>query len=176
VAKRKIVSFPELSADARRLYEVLNDETDLAVIVIAASWLDACLGAKLSENLRAGAVSDRLLDPGRGALGTIAIRADACYALKLIEKSMYQDLTTIAQIRNLVAHNHLLIDFGSSDIIGLVGRLHSVDDGLTDAEGTPMKFLEVMDTVRQKFSFTAVYISELLRGRHMFHNQAGPAT
>ena len=43
--KKKILSVENLSEDTQKLFNVLNEESDLAVILVAASYIDAALAS-----------------------------------------------------------------------------------------------------------------------------------
>jgi DNA-binding MltR family transcriptional regulator len=76
--------------------------------------------------LRAGKTAEKLLDPRSGAIGSFAARADLCYCLDLISKDMYQDLITIAEIRNQLAHNYFSLSFSTESVAELCGKLRYV--------------------------------------------------
>src|ERR1041384_116917 len=145
MVKRPLPGLPQLSTDTARLLDVLNEEKDLAVIIVAASFLDACLGSILENRLKKGNTSGRLLESGKGALGTFAIRADLCYVLELIPKDIYQDLMLLAEIRNVCAHNHLATDFTTPEVARLISDLSFVESFLRNAGGDA---LQLLDTVK----------------------------
>ena len=84
-------------------------------MLIAASFLDACLGSILKNKLIDSCVSKELLG-SRGILGSFSSRTDVCYALGLFHKLLYKDLRKIAEIRNEFAHYHLELSFESEEI------------------------------------------------------------
>jgi len=46
--KKKILSVENLSEDTQKLFNVLNEESDLAVILVAASYIDTALATSFS--------------------------------------------------------------------------------------------------------------------------------
>src|SRR5687768_16031576 len=104
--RRPILPPEHLSEDTQQFFDVLNGSSDLVVVLVAASYIDASLAALLHKFLVESSVSSKLLDPRGGALGTFAAKLDAAYALGLIDKPLYKDLCKIAEIRNEVAHHH----------------------------------------------------------------------
>ena len=120
MARKKAVAFTpkELSADSRRLFEVLSTEPDLPAVLIATSYLEQCLLTLLGRNLIQGSTTDRLLDH-RGPLGSFEARASLSYCLGLLPKGLFQNLTTVGQIRNLLAHSHLEKTLASEDVVPL---------------------------------------------------------
>jgi DNA-binding MltR family transcriptional regulator len=162
VAKVKIPEVEELSQGTQQFLDVLNDEDDLAVIVISASYLDACLAAMLKRRLRAGSTSDRLLDSQRGVLGSFATRADLSYALELIGKEIYQDLIKTAEIRNSVAHNHLALSFATIEVAEVVATLKYVEHLFGKTGIDPSRFKQDLSIARNRFVMTVVLISQRL--------------
>ena len=107
MTKKTILPVENLSDDTQKFFDVLSAESDLAVILIAASYLDAALASILQRFLLPGSTAERLLNARGGALGSFGIRSDICYALGFISKPLYQDLIRIAEMRNICAHHHL---------------------------------------------------------------------
>lgn len=160
--KRELLPIEQLSSESRKLYDLVNSETDLAVIVVSASFLDACLGSIINKKLIESSVSMKLLNPQGGAIGSYSARADFCYALGLIEKTLYQDLIKIAEIRNEIAHYHLALSFDSEPIQKMCGDLsylRSLKNGNTE---TPLGVWELLVRARDQFVVTAVMISNRL--------------
>lgn len=115
-----------LSDDTQAVYDVLNGESNLAVGVIGAAYLDACLGSLLGRHFIESTVSDRLLSPG-GTLGSLVARADLAYCLGFLSKPLYQDLLQIAEIRNLLAHHHLQLGFGNPEVAEACEKLRYLE-------------------------------------------------
>lgn len=106
----------ELSESTQKVYDILNQESDLACVLIGTSYLAELLASTIRVSFIESSVSEKILDPQRGAVGGFATRADLAYCLGLIGKSAYQDLIKVAEIRNLFAHKHLALDFGVATI------------------------------------------------------------
>lgn len=156
MSKRKILPIEQLSAESQQWFDVLNDESDLAVILVASSFLDACLGSILNRKLIDSSVSKKLLDPRNGALGTYSSRADACYALGLIQKSLYKDLQKIAEIRNEIAHYHLALSFESETIQKMCTQLSYVTSLKNGNSNEPLLKPALLVGPRNTFAITAV--------------------
>lgn len=157
-----------LSADGQAVYEVLHGESNLAVGVVGAAYLDACLGSLLGRYFIESNVADRLLSPG-GTIGSLAARADLAYCLGLISKPLYQDLLQIAEIRNVLAHHHLQLGFGSPEVAEACSKLRYIQ--ILDREqelshGKKGSFLMSGLNARDIFTFTVVFASShiLLQG------------
>ncbi|MDQ0423114.1 DNA-binding MltR family transcriptional regulator [Peteryoungia aggregata LMG 23059] len=134
MAKRSTIPTESLSSETEALYQVLNEESDLAAILIGVAFIDACLASLLEKKFVAGETSSALLN--EGPLGSMMSRAQLCYAMGLIPKKWYQDLRTLAEMRNRVAHNHLALSFEDHDIASHCGRLSSYVSVMgSDAEG-----------------------------------------
>lgn len=106
----------ELSEDTQKVYDILNQESDLACVLIGTSYLAELLASTIKVSFIETSISEKILDPQRGAIGGFASRADLAYCLGIIGKSTYQDLIKVAEIRNLFAHKHLALDFGDTTI------------------------------------------------------------
>ena len=112
----KPINIEELTGDTKKVFDVLNDESDLACVLIGSSYLSELLANIIEVNFIKTSISGKLLDPQGGAIGQFAVRADLAYCLGLINKSYYQDLRLISAIRNMFAHKHLTLDF-SDEIV-----------------------------------------------------------
>jgi len=123
MVRKSIPDVEQLSAESAHLYDVLNEESDLACVLIATSYLDYALASLLKRHLVESGVVNKLLDSPRGALSTFATRSDLAYSLGLIPKSLYQNLETIGKIRNQFAHSYTSIALDSADIEKLVNSL-----------------------------------------------------
>lgn len=166
MGKRTILPVENLSADTEKFFDVLNKSSDLGVVLVATSYLDASLGALLHKFLITSSISDKLLDVRGGPLGTFSARSDAAYALALIERPLYQDLVKIAEIRNEFAHHHLEHDFQApvvSELCSKLGYVESLRDGVSDRSLILEQF---MAGARNRFVTTVVMLSQrlLIRG------------
>lgn len=122
MAPKPIIPPEQLSEETRGLFELLNHETDLAVILIATSFMDACLKSILENHFLEGSTSERLLGHA-GIAGTFSARSDLCYVLGLISKGWYNDLRKFGDIRNTVAHHRLQLSFDDEDIAAKCNEL-----------------------------------------------------
>lgn len=118
----KMLSMEKLGEESQQLFDVLNEESDLAAILIGTSFIDACLRLMLEKKLIKSTVTDALLSHN-GRLGSMKARTDMCYVMALISKGTYLDLVTLGQIRNKIAHHHLWQDFGTPEIAELCSTL-----------------------------------------------------
>jgi DNA-binding MltR family transcriptional regulator len=112
----KPINIEELSSDTKRIFDVLNNESDLACVLIGTSYLSELLANIIEVSFIKPSISGKLLNPQGGAIGQFAIRADLAYCLGLIKKNVYQDLGIVAEIRNKFAHKHLALDFSDNII------------------------------------------------------------
>jgi DNA-binding MltR family transcriptional regulator len=134
MAKRSTVPTERLSSETEALYKILNDESDLAAILIGVAFIDACLASLLEKKFVVGDTSASLLN--EGPLNSMMTRAQLCYAMGLIPKKWYQDLRTLAEMRNRVAHNHLALSFEDPEITSHCSKLSSYVSGMGSvAEG-----------------------------------------
>ena len=166
MVKRPIIPAEVLSSDTQEFFDVLNKEPDLSVVIVAAAYIDACLGALLQKLFVESSVSSKLLDSRAGALGIYASRADACYSLGLISKALYQDLLVVAEIRNQFAHYHLNLNFTEPEIarrcqdLGYIFTLKN-GDHLDEPMFKPGQLSDISDS-RFRLIITVVIISQHL--------------
>lgn len=157
---RRRTSLPPelLSADSQYLYDLLNEASDTSAIVVAVSYIDACLASVLAKHLLKSSITEKLLDSRSGAIGSFSARSDLAYALSLIDKSMYQDLLVLAELRNEAAHHHFALLFSSGAVIGHCERLRYVA-GLKDGN-TNQRLLEEswFTGARNRFVMTTIMI------------------
>jgi len=145
-----------LSADGGRLYPLLNEGSDFTVVIVALSYLDACLTTLLSKYFRKSSISDELLDANKGALSTLTSKTNLAYVLGLIDKPMLQDLIVLARLRNLVAHSHFELAFHSNELQNLCGQLKYIAQ-LKDADtGNAIFDTDQYRAPRNKFILTAI--------------------
>jgi DNA-binding MltR family transcriptional regulator len=117
MTKYKTPQVENLSEESRHLYDVINDESDIACVLIGTSYLDQTLASLLERNFIESQIGAKLLNPNGGALGTFNGRADLAYCLGLISKSFYANLCKVAEIRNKFAHRHLLLTLADTEIV-----------------------------------------------------------
>ncbi len=119
------IKLEDLSEDTKAVFETLNEGSDLACVLIGTSYLSELLASAVKVSFIESSVSEKLLDPQRGALEGFATRADLAYCLGLINKTVYQDLIRVAEIRNMFAHKHLALDFRDSSVRKTCDELQS---------------------------------------------------
>jgi DNA-binding MltR family transcriptional regulator len=119
------LKFEELSEDTQQVLNILNQESDLACVLIGASYLAELLASTLKVAFIETRISQKILNPQNGAIGGFVTRADLAYCLGLIKKKAYNDLLKIAEIRNLFAHKHLKLDFGEANVRKACNELQS---------------------------------------------------
>jgi DNA-binding MltR family transcriptional regulator len=172
MTKYKIPQIEKLSEESRHLYDVINDESDIACVLIGTSYLDQTLASLLERHFIKSQIVAKLLNPNGGALGTFNGRADLAYCLGLISKSLYANLCRVAEIRNKFAHRHLLLTFDDPEIVTLIEALtfSTVTDSIAiDEEGqrhdNPEPF-SLIKHPRHKFNFVVIMMvnSLLLTG------------
>lgn len=134
MAKIKPIHIEQLSSDTQAVFDVLNEEPDLACVLIGTNFLDQIVASLLKQKFIRSSVADKILNPTGGALGTFSARSDLVYCLGFIEKKQYQDLCQIAEIRNRFAHGHLLLSFGDPRIRKLCNQLTSWEVLLQEEE------------------------------------------
>ncbi len=162
MSKSKTINIEELSGESKKLFDVLNKESDLSVILIGTSFLDATLKSILSIKFRKGKTSEALLDSRGGEIGTFMARVKICYSLNLIGSDLLKDLQLISELRNEVAHHHLELDFSSEVIKQKCNDLSYVTNLKQGNSFEPLGLQEYMVGARNQFTLTVSLISQRL--------------
>jgi DNA-binding MltR family transcriptional regulator len=111
-----ILDLNNLPKEIEDFYEILNRGTDLACVLVGTNFLDVSLHDMLSLSLKKGKTVNQILNHNKGFLGSFRSRSDLCYCMDLIDEEIYQDLIKISEIRNKIAHSHILRVFQNKDI------------------------------------------------------------
>jgi DNA-binding MltR family transcriptional regulator len=159
MAKKKLPPIETLAADTQQFFEILNDKSDFAVILIAAGYLDAAVAGLLAKAFCDEEIAVKLLESPTAALSGFGARVDLAYAIGLIRSVIRDDLLTVAKIRNRCAHNHLRLNFEDAAIRDLVGNLKYL---AAMAGDSPPAFVAMANTPRSKFALTVTLISQRL--------------
>ncbi|HLE62783.1 MAG TPA: MltR family transcriptional regulator [Pyrinomonadaceae bacterium] len=173
MTRRSLVPVEGLSKDGQSVYDVLNGEPDLSAVLVAASYIDACLGALLEGFFLKSSVATKMLDAKGGSLGSFNSRSDACYCLGLINKRLYQDLLVIAEIRNQFAHHHLALSFAVPEVAEQCEKLSYVAGLRNGNSDEPLLDSKHLRTPRNRLVLSAVLISQqlLIKGLEVKHVQ-----
>jgi DNA-binding MltR family transcriptional regulator len=161
---RRLVPVEQLSEDTRKLFDVLNGESDLSCVIIGAAFLDTALATLLKRHLASSSITEKMLSPN-GALGAFAVRADLAYCLGLISNYHYRDLCTIGKVRNHFAHDHLGLAFSEPEIRHLCDGLHQWRMLLHgDADDSPHGLTErqLATRARNQFNLSVVLLANRL--------------
>src|SRR5258708_4518319 len=110
MARRDVPTVEVLDGDLGNLIGLLQTASDLAVAIVAGSYLDACLANLIRSALPNREATDHLLDIDR-PLGSFGARYQLARAMNLVDDGQHRDLKTIGKIRNLFAHHHVAHDF-----------------------------------------------------------------
>ena len=85
MGKKRLPEVEALCEESRHLCDVLNDEPDLACVLIATSYLDYALATLLKRYLIESSIVDGVLDPPRGVLSSFSSRYDLAYCLARVD-------------------------------------------------------------------------------------------
>ena len=162
-------SFEELSEESKKLYSILNEGIDLAVVLIGTSFLDTCLESLIRSYFKNP--PSKKEDVLEKSVSTFSSRYMLAYCLGLIETNELEDLRIIGEIRNKFAHSFIELNFQNNEIENLCNSLkylasyQFVKPEVRNSEGdNPL--LKIVNTPREKFSLTVVIIFNnlILRG------------
>lgn len=157
----KPINIEELSSDTKKVFDVINNESDLACVLIGTSYLSELLANLIEVTFIKTSISGKLLDPQNGPIGQFATRADLAYCLDLINKNIYQDLGIVAGIRNMFAHKHFALDFSDKTIGDECGKLKAwriLQDKQERPEELTQKQMRVQ--ARNQFNLSVVLIGQ----------------
>lgn len=113
-----------------------ENESDRAVAILAASFLENFLGKYLRHFMADDKITDELFD-GYGPFSTFAQKINTAYAFKFIHKSIKNNLDIIKQIRNEFAHAPHVISFNDEKMKVLCNNLSTAKE--THCENEPSK-------------------------------------
>jgi DNA-binding MltR family transcriptional regulator len=161
---RTIPTAESLLADTQKLFDVMNSASDLAVAIVAHSYLDASLGCLLRHRFVDSDAARDLLDDMNGQLSSFGARCRAARALGLISALWYADLRKLGKIRNRFAHHYLALDFGDKQIGTLCDSLSLNKDPINVATGKPMKVPHISEAhrIRGRYLMMSVHLSQKL--------------
>lgn len=95
---------------------VFNAETDRGAALVAASMLDERLQEILKAFFLKSQEASDLLTGFNAPLGTFSSRASAAFALGLVQKNEFNEITLIRKIRNEFGHGWEPMSFSSNRI------------------------------------------------------------
>ncbi len=159
----KPINLEKLSGDTKKVYEILNFESDLACVLIGTTYLSELFANIIEVSFIKTSITGKILDPRSGALGQFATRTDLAYCLGLINKNVYQDLGIIGEIRNVLAHKHLSLDFNDKIVKEKCEKLKAWR--MLPAKGeksTVISQEEIRIQARNQFNFSVI-----LRGQRI---------
>jgi DNA-binding MltR family transcriptional regulator len=87
------------------LVEEMNGESDRAVAIVGAAWVEEALSDSIVSFLRAHEDSHRRLFKGNAPLGTFSSKIDLSRLLGIVSNAIWADLHRIRDIRNEFAHH-----------------------------------------------------------------------
>jgi DNA-binding MltR family transcriptional regulator len=161
IEKMGILKLETLDQEIKDFHEILNHGTDIACVLIGTNFLDVSLHDVLSLSFKKGETTKRILNHNSGFLGTFRSRTELCYCMSLIDKKIFQDLIKISEIRNEVAHSHILKVFDNENVIRKCDELSYWKIFNT---GFLKKLFDsdFKETSRNKFVFSTLIISQML--------------
>lgn len=85
----------DLLEQVKKVRDQLEKESDTGGVLIATSFIDACLTSLLRAFFKKSKITEKILNPTSGSLGTFSAKCDITYCLNLILKDTYKDLITL---------------------------------------------------------------------------------
>ena len=153
-------SIETLSEEMKDLLSVLNEESDLAAVLIGTAYVDQCLGTLIKRKLGTTPLSQKLLGPEKGSLGEFEARADVVYTLGLIARPIHEDLAKIAEIRKHFSNGNLMAAFTDREVVQLCDLLLLIR--LFDQTWFEASAKVPSRTARSRFCATVAFICQRL--------------
>jgi DNA-binding MltR family transcriptional regulator len=170
LAKKKTFAPGDLSADTRKVYDVLNSGTDLACVLVAMAWLDESLRSLLHQSFVDCEESEFLLERVVSGLWAPCVMA---YSTGLIDRTTFEDLDMIRKIRNDFAHSHFEASFHDRSIQEMT---RSLKTWTSPSDGDPVYEAQLTgdgqrNNARARFGINAAYIGQaiLFTARNTVH-------
>lgn len=120
------MKFPDLQKEGQKrfitLVEEMNGESDRAVAIVGAAWVEEALSGAVTSFLHTHGKSQERLFSGNAPLSTFSAKIDLARLLGIITDSIWSDLHSIRDIRNIFAHHiahktdHTKLTFGTDSI------------------------------------------------------------
>ena len=115
---------------------IFNEESDRGAVLTAAAFLEDRLEDILQRFLTDEPESMQLLSGFNAPLGTFHAKIVACFALGLIQRNEFDELTVMRKIRNEFAHSWTGVSFESQKVIDLCAGLPWLGPGDPEIERT----------------------------------------
>jgi DNA-binding MltR family transcriptional regulator len=111
----------------------LQARTHAEVAIVGAALVEEQVLRALLTKMRrlSGGMHKRLFD-GYGPLSSFSGKVDVAYALQIITKETYDDLTTIRKLRNKFAHSTTPVNFDSIEIRTIFKQFNAFNDAPKD--------------------------------------------
>ena len=162
--KKSVIDISDLLEQVKELRKRLSKESDVGGVLLSTSFLEACLASLLRAHFKKSRVTENLLNPTSGTLGSFSSKCEVAYCLSLILKTTYQDLVIIGQTRNIFAHNHLKASFNDDDVRQICCKLKAPSDYLESNQDQSNfdDVKEYFESSKNCFIYTVSCISDLL--------------
>ena len=87
------------------LVEEMNSESDRAVAIVGAAWVEEALSDSITSFLQVHETAHRNLFAGNTPLSTFSAKIDLARLLGIVSDTIWSDLHIIRKIRNQFAHH-----------------------------------------------------------------------
>lgn len=146
---------PPTAEDLAAFVTELRQESDRGLALVGCALIDDGSARRCEHSFGETPSSGRLLDEGNAPLGTLSARADACFALGLIDEQEHAEIALLRKVRNEFAHAKHGVSFAFARVSGLCSSLTS---DLPEGADYPLQ--------DPRFRFTNATVSIVLRLYH----------
>ena len=124
----------------------LQPRTHAEIGVVGAAIIEEQLLRALLTKMRplSGEMKKRLFD-GYGPLSSFSAKIDLSYALQILNKDQYDDLTVIRRIRSQFGHSMPLVNFDKPEMREHFKRFKTLQAGETDYRAFYLRKLQEID-------------------------------
>ena len=102
----------------------LSDESDRAIVIVVACWIDEFLKVKLMNEFSKGNARNRkALFSNNGAFASFSAKINAAYCAGWIDSDVHHDIQAIRKLRNIFAHSFNPVSLDDEEIRNLLESL-----------------------------------------------------
>jgi DNA-binding MltR family transcriptional regulator len=109
----------------------LVEESDRGCVLVAAALLETRLENIFRYVFKLNSIPKKIQDSlfdSNGPLSTFSSKAKLAFSLKLINKTIFEDIETVRRIRNEFAHSATAVDFIGHEVSKRIEAMHCVQE------------------------------------------------
>ncbi len=108
----------------KEIYSSLSEESDRALVIVVACWVEEFLKVKLmNEFAKGNARTRKMLFSENGPFATFSSKINAAFCAGWIDGDVYHDISTIRKLRNQFAHTYDAVSLDEARTRALIESL-----------------------------------------------------